>query len=390
MRLLFTPYSFKKFFDKTKRVSGIDESIIRQAECLKAAGHDVLFYLPYSNCVGKEYKVFSTDTEAPYQKNKDAVLQDFRKTIVEFNPDCILSSTSFNKLIFRCFDGYPVFYLTHCLPGSPADMAMAPFLMEFLAKGNTLGCVSEFHRMKTDSFYSHPRKLWGGTMNIRVDHIVPSSYSEVVDVKENDTRTVAHISACNAWKGTFIPHKMLHKQKQFVSDTYTTTKHLGGDKEMEYWNDNMPKFSSDNFQHLKTTLDVPHSELMQRIKAAICFYVSKSTTETFSITAIEALQAGLPVLFYGKQHVHPANDFVETKFKKYVAYFTTEQEFLHHVRTFSTMTLDDRKELAASCVRTMGKDKFTAKYEDAIYNTINRFKNVSAESQTGLEGFFDD
>lgn len=387
MKILLLPFVFKKYFSSNKRVSGIDESMLRQRDGLKTLGNDVKVILGYSDIKEKDFFVFSRDVPTPelFKQQKSAIYKFVLEKIKEYDPDVILSNHYYNKTFYRFLEmtEKPVFLLSHSLPGTPADIHCAESLTRFLQLGHSFGCVSEFHRDKSDKCYATPRTSWKGLdINIKADHVVPSTYSVKCDIVPHNEKTIRHVSACNPNKGTFLPHAMC-KETNFESEIFTTLNYIGGNKETEYYDTNSKMF--ENVSNCITNYDIPHSEIMTRISDSLGFFVGYSQRDTFAITAIEALQRGIPLLITGRNHIHPANNFVEPDFRQYVSYFTTKKQFLEIVKRYSSMSKSDRQNLADSCLRVMGIEQFAKKYESALLETIKKFNSTE---KTSLEQFF--
>ena len=387
MKILLLPFHFRNFFAEGTRVSGIDECMLKQYRVL-SKDNSVRVFLGYSDIKQQDFIVFSREkenTKELLKKDKNKILDLLRKTITEFKPDVILSNYGFNDSLYKFLGTFniPILYLSHSLPGAPADVFGADKLDAFLSRGHSMGCVSEFHKMKTIEYYGRNRSTWAVQPNIPVHVVVPSSFAVKQPIIEGKSKLVRHISACNEEKGTFIIHAMADGS-DLVAEIFTTTKHVGGDKEQEYLEKNLSLYG--NKPNLLINFDVPHVDIMQRIKDSSAFFVGKAQSDTFTITSIEALQNGVPLMIYGDKEVHPASSFVEPDYRKYVRYFRTKKEFYDIVNDFSKMTINDRSDLADSCVRTMGESMFRTRYTEALESVIEKYN--SAPKDNPLESMF--
>ena len=387
MKILILPFVFKKFFRESNRVSGIDESMMRQFAALSTK-HDVAIFLGYSDIEREKFFVFSKEEDAKelYPKQKQQLFKFLIETINKFDPDVILSNFGFSSSVYDVLNrsGKPIFCLSHSLPGTPADTFGAQKLVDFLSNGHSFGCVSDFHKEKTESFYSANKSCWvPGSIKVDVDSVVPSSYAVEFEIVPHDGKTVRNISACSQIKGTFIPHQMIDGDKKYQSEIFTTINYVGGDYAEEYFNKNMKQF--ENSSNCKTNLDIPHKEIMSRIADSVGFFVGLYNKDTFTITSIETLQKGIPLLIKGDDNIHPAHSFVGENFKQYVSTFKTKAEFHDIMNKYSQMTLEDRKALANSCLETMGMEKFIAKYESALNKCIEKYKNRTVSPLWMLE-----
>lgn len=382
MKILLLPFHFKVFFSGSMRVSGVDECMLKQYRVL-SKDNIVKVFLSYSDIQDPNFVIFSRE-HGKLSNDKQKLMSLLTKTIQEFKPDVILSNHGFNNSLYTLLSKFntPIFKLHHCLLGQPADVFGAEDFSKFLSQGHSLGCVSEFHKKKITDYYSSPRSVWKVQPNVLVDSIVPSSYAIKKEILPGIPKTVRHVGACNAYKGTFIPHKMA-ADTDLVSHIFTTVKHVGGSSEEDYMKKSVAEATGK--PNLITEIDVPHAEIMKRIKDSAAFFVAKEQSDTFSITSIEALQCGIPLLIYGEAGVHPASNFVEPEFRRYIRYFKTRAQFYDIVTEYSAMTLEDRKALSNSCVSKMGEDNFRKCYTEALEKSIEKYKSKVSNN---LESFF--
>lgn len=387
MKVLILPYSFNNFLSKDKRASGVDECMLKQKSALDSLGHDVKIYLSYSDL--KDCSVIKYDSELI---DKDIINQNYKREfpkIVEslilyvkkFKPDVILSNYAFIGSFYKVLQeiNIPIYHLSHTVPGSFPELVAAHFINEMLENGHSLGAVSKYQKVMIEKYYASKKKSikrgniisWGDIKyNIIVDHITPATYAIPCEIVESKTNTIRHISAASKAKKTFLIHE--YTGESYHSDVFTTLNYVGSDSEsIHYVNSNLEKYKDSGTS--KTHIDIDHTDIMDRIKDSSAFFVGLAPFDSFTITSIEALQLGIPLILYGKNNYHPALEFVSDEFQKYTYVYSKKDDFLTKLEEFSLMTLDDRKSLAKNCVDQMSFENFKNFYESALKLTIEKY-----------------
>ena len=114
---------------------------------------------------------------------------------------------------------------------------------------------------------------------------------------------------------------------------------------------------------------------MEDIKDSAATFVGLANYDTFTITSLESLSRGIPLLIKSRNNLpHPATEMVENDYKKYIYEFTDRDDFIQKVKEFSKMSLDERQKLADSCYKKMGWENFKKTWNNAALETIESFK----------------
>ena len=382
MRVYILPYTIKNEVLFNKRASGVDGSMINQFHALREAGHDVGVYVPFGDLQdhleGVDFftKLLNTDIKQYVKMNRDRIFGDIIQSIVKFKPDVILSNMyisakPYDKLLSL---NIPIVYYSHAVPGFFSDLNSADLLASFLENGHTLACTSEYHANRTRKYYKAKRKGWTFTNTVAVDHILHPSYIDNQKTAVPGDGIIRHVSAANKEKGTFF---ILPEFSN--SEVFTTISYLGG---------NMNEYVSSNIEKYKDRihLDVPHSEMMDIMKNSSAAFVGLASYDTFTITSLEALQYGIPLIVKGFKGEHPAHEMVEPEFRKYIHVYKSTKEIPGIFNEFSKMTLEERQSLADSAYRVMNKKLFTESLENALECAINKYAETNHSN--GLESFF--
>jgi hypothetical protein len=193
------------------------------------------------------------------------------------------------------------------------------------------------------------------------------------------TGVVRHISAASKEKKTFFIHEVLDGT-DIPSEVFTTINFLGGKADDPYIVDNIKAYK----EHPRTTnLDIPHTEIMERIRDSVCMFVGLASYDTFTITSLEALSKGIPLIVSNSKDSHPAQEMVEPEFAKYVYLYKNKTDFLEKVKEFSLMTVEERQALADSAYRVMSKEIFSNKLVELLNQTMEKYSSIPRD-----ESFF--
>ena len=115
---------------------------------------------------------------------------------------------------------------------------------------------------------------------------------------------------------------------------------------------------------------------MELIKDSGCMFVGLAPYDTFTITSLEALSRGIPLIVKGKD-AHPAQEMVTDDYKKYVHIFKDKNDFIEKVKEFNSLDIEERQGIADSCYSKMSKEKYFKKLEFILKSTIEKYKKQS-------------
>jgi len=382
MKIYILPYTFSNKVFSAKRASGVDGSMLNQFTILTDMGYDVRMFVPFGDLHKHNSKVDHycdlTDTENVKQfvkQNRDKILAKMISSIVSFKPDVILSSFTIGKFPYQKLMslGIPIVYNSCAVPGFFSDLNSADLLSDFVLSGHTLTCMSEYHKGRTKRYYSSGRSLWSFDKPIEADDILYPAYIDSPKTVVAGDGMIRHVSAANKEKQTFLIHELFEK-----SEVFTTVGYLGG-KMDEYVTSNLEKYGH------KTKLDIPHTDMMETMKHSSVAFVGLASYDTFTITSLEALSNGIPIIVKGYKGTHPAYEIVEPEFRKYIHVYENKQDFVNKVNEFIGMTIAERQALADSAYRVMNKKKFEEKLIQILQNSIVKYNHTK---KTSIEDFF--
>lgn len=376
MKIYILPYTFRTYFSYEKRVSGVDEATLVQINALKSNGHNVRTFIPFTDvhkhleniCIYKENIPNNVTTKELEKSNRTEIYNLLFKDINNFKPDVILSNFAFNKSPYTELMalGLPIIYMSMAVPGFWSDLNNAELLNEFVNQGNTLCCVSNYHKERTKIFYSRDR--WD--FNIEADYVLFCSFSKKENILPPD-KVLRHVSAANKGKSTFYIHKMLHKYK-IKSEVFTTLGYLHSqNKQDEYVEQSLINYPDNDY--CKTNFDVDHTSILKNIGKSFCNFVGLASYDTFTITSLESLSRGVPLILKGYKGLHPATEMVEPSMQKYVTIVKNTQEFNHAIARYMKTTFSERQDLAESCYKITSKENYK--------NNIEKLLTVALEKK---------
>ena len=369
--------SFISYFSYKVVAGGGEKSTLDQFNVLKEQ-YNVRLFTPTGDIhkfiENIDYYLDKKLTKEGEKEHRKNIIKKLIFSITKNKPDVILINMYFKNWLFKELVklDIPILYLCHNRPGGISDVSANSKLHNFLQYGHSMSCVSEYHKEKLIFYYSRPNDP--NMFDIIPDHVIPSSYCErekIVSAKN----IVRHISRASKLKSTFLLHDVL-SETDIPSEVITQT-----DGAMDSWG----KIKDENLIYVKNNLDkyneyprktyvnIEHNKTMELIKDSGCMFVGLAPYDTFTITSLEALSRGIPLIVKGKD-VHPAQEMVTDDYKKYVHIFKDKNDFIEKVKEFNLLSLEKRQNISDSCYSKMSKEKYFKKLEYVLESTIVKYK----------------
>ena len=369
--------SFISYFSYKVVAGGGEKSTLDQFNVLKEH-YNVRLFTPTGDIhkfiENIDYYLDKKLTKEEEKEHRKNIIKKLIFSITKDKPDVILINMYFKNWLFKELVklDIPILYLCHNRPGGISDVSANSKLHNFLQYGHSMSCVCEYHKEKLIFYYSRPNDP--NMFDIIPDHVLPSSYCErekIVSAKN----IVRHISRASKLKSTFLLHDVL-SETDIPSEVITQT-----DGAMDSWG----KIKDENLIYVKNNLDkyneyprktyvnIEHNKTMELIKDSGCMFVGLAPYDTFTITSLEALSRGIPLIVKGKD-VHPAQEMVTDDYKKYVHIFKDKNDFIEKVKEFNLLSLEKRQNIANSCYSKMSKEKYFKKLEFILESTIVKYK----------------
>ena len=369
--------SFISYFSYKVIAGGGEKSTLDQFNVLKEH-YNVRLFTPTGDIhkfiENIDYYLDKKLTKEEEKEHRKNIIKKLIFSITKDKPDVILINMYFKNWLFKELVklDIPILYLCHNRPGGISDVSANSKLHNFLQYGHSMSCVCEYHKEKLIFYYSRPNDPY--MFDIIPDYVIPSSYCErekIVSAKN----IVRHISRASKLKSTFLLHDVL-SETDIPSEVITQT-----DGAMDSWG----KIKDENLIYVKNNLDkyneyprktyvnIEHNKTMELIKDSGCMFVGLAPYDTFTITSLEALSRGIPLIVKGKD-VHPAQEMVTDDYKKYVHIFKDKNDFIEKVKEFNLLSLEKRQNIANSCYSKMSKEKYFKKLEFILESTIVKYK----------------
>ena len=369
--------SFGTFFTYKKIAGGAEKATLDQHTALKDS-YDIRIF----HAMGELQNFFENIdfySESPIEITKyhqTQIIKNIVESISKYLPDVILINNPFKNWLYKHLVNLniPILYMCHNMPGAISDISANPKLYKFLSLQHSMCCVSNYHREKLISYYSRKQDY---VYDIVPDHVLYSSFCEKYTANSSEG-TVRHISRASKLKSTFLLHDVLNEtdissevitQTDGALDSYGKIK----DENVIYIKNNLDKY---NEHPRKTYVNIEHNYTMELIKDSGCMFVGLAPYDTFTITSLEALSRGIPLIVKGKD-VHPAQEMVTDDYKKYVHIFKDKNNFIEKVKEFNSLDIEERQGIADSCYSKMSKEKYFKKLEFILKSTIEKYKKQS-------------
>lgn len=375
MKIYLLPYTNRTYFSYKKRASGIDQGTLCQLNALQSAGHNVRLFSAFTDLhksiPGIDYykeEIPSEWSVKDYEAAKrNVIIEKMFKSIKDFQPDVILSNYLFNHYPYEKLMNLeiPIIFSSMTNPGFWSDLNSVDLLNDFTSAGHTFINCSEYHKERTQQFY----KRWDH-VDIVADDILFCAYANKEHVQVSDGK-VRHCSAANVEKSTFYIHDIL-EDTDIDTEVFTAFEYLNNNsKNGKYISKNMDRFAD------KTRLNVDHGQMVNEIGKSVCTFVGLASYDTFTITSLESLSRGVPVIVKNYKGQHPAKEMLPEEYQQYVHIFEDKKDFVNKIKEWSSLTISQRQEIADACYSVTSKKAYTDRLVRICNNAITKYKNNS-------------
>ena len=276
----------------------------------------------------------------------------------------------------------PIIYNSHSIPGFWSDLMSANMVSEFVQRGHTLLCVSDYHASRTVDYYNQRRSAWTFDETPVPDNFLFSSSVPHFTAQPSDG-IVRHVSAASQEKSTFGIHKLLDGS-DIVSEVYTTLNYVSDySKNEEYVKRNLALY---NEYPRINRFDVDHSEIMDNIAKSVCTFVGLHPVDSFTITSLESLSRGVPIIVKGFKGRHPAQEMLGDDMKQYVYVYDKKEDVIAKVKEWSNLSLDTRQAIADSCYAKCSEIAYRSRISEVVFDAKFKYEE-NAETTLHLDQF---
>ena len=108
--------------------------------------------------------------------------------------------------------------------------------------------------------------------------------------------------------------------------------------------------------------------------------------DSFTITSLESLSRGVPIIVKGFKGAHPAQEMVEDHMKQYIYVYNKKDDVIAKVKEWSNMTIETRQKIADSCYRMCSQEAYKIRLNEVVNQAITKYKNNS-ENTLHLDQF---
>ena len=290
---------------------------------------------------------------APYLKRKSLEL-DVDIIVSNYDQASFCGSRIINSSI-------PILMISHSNTGVASIVSRFNNLIK---KGHSLYFVSEFQK---NYFSSMAKRL--SDKDIEFDGYINSSYCQGDKPKLLEPEyEVGTIGRCDpVYKKPFI-------LKQLLKDT--DIKNLV----MSNVEDPFDRYYLKHKNQLDTLWDLPHSQVMDNLSKCKTFFATY-WHETWSITALESLSRGVPIILNAKDNIHAANVIpAKPSHYKNISH-NSKTELISAISSFDGI---DRKEIQDMTWEKHSHENWKRSFSNAIDKTIEKFKTKNLKIEKFL------
>tara|TARA_R100000008_G_C3584097_1_gene170785 strand:+ start:423 stop:1583 length:1161 start_codon:yes stop_codon:yes gene_type:complete len=373
--LLQESQGIDSLFDNVKIRGGAHLSVLNQIIALQELGHEVRLCILKGNVKHELVDNYQKDLNFPstephgkkfYHDHKKILPKYLKTKVKKFNPDLIISQDYKNWYYKDLSYEYPFLCMVHAAPAYIQDLRRGIEYDDLQKIGHKIATPSNYAKEKFIRFYTQPRKE-------KIPHIIPDYVLYPSSFKKMkirpQTNKVFHASRACAEKQTFLIAEYL-KDTNFDNIICTQSRsNPPNEKNDKYLKSNLTKYMD------SVSLDLPHTDIMKKLETCGATFVGLANYDTFTITSLESLSRGVPLLVKNKYDLeHPAMEMVDKQMKRYVYPFKDKEDFINKVEEFLNITLEERQKIADSCYEKMGWDSFKKTWNHAVMETVESFK----------------
>ena len=309
------------------------------------------------------HQIYHTFDDVEIIQIDDAEIRNFKKIgpylkrkALELDVDIIISN--YDQATFcgsRIIDSsIPILMISHSNTGVASIISR---FRNLLKKGHSIFLVSKFQRNYFDAM---SKRLLPGTC-IDFGGYINSSYCQGDKPKLVEPKyEVGTIGRCDpVFKKPFI-------LKELLKDTNIKNLVMS----------NVEKDTDPYYLKYKDQLDtfwnLPHSEVMANLAECKTFFATY-WHETWSITALEALSHGVPIILNAKDNNHAANAIpAKSSHYKNISH-NSKEELISAISSFDGI---DRKEIQDMTWEKHSLEKWKNEFANAIDKTVENFKKT--------------
>ena len=125
---------------------------------------------------------------------------------------------------------------------------------------------------------------------------------------------------------------------------------------------------------------------MDNIAKSVCTFVGLMSADSFTITSLESLSRGVPIIVKGFKGRHPAQEMLSDDMKQIVYDYDKKEDVLAKVKEWLNLSLETRQAIANSCYSKCSELAYQGRLAEVLDSAISKYKN-NAETTLHLDQF---
>lgn len=291
----------------------------------------------------------------PADQKGRRVTQMIVEAIVQYEPDILFSNYNYSTTTLNIWKyvNIPIFWLNHITAGAITTLHHIEMIKQICERQPILGFVSDFQ------FNGYDKRLDGRVQFDRrmINSCYAVSTPEIPSTFKHDIVTIGRM---NRVKDPFF---LLKK----TDDSDLRCKVFSSRNVIKQ---DQAYFDSNTKYYHNVVYDLPHDDIIEQLRHSKA-YMSTCGLESWGITALEALQCGVPLLIragkagHASMEISPSEDYY-----RLISTKTTVGELKEHLQDFDRL---DRSKIQAETLHKHSRTNWIKSITDSLEQTIKTF-----------------
>tara|TARA_R110000764_G_scaffold239460_1_gene338953 strand:+ start:71 stop:1114 length:1044 start_codon:yes stop_codon:yes gene_type:complete len=299
---------------------------------------------------------------SPQDQKDRKVTKMIVDAVIRHKPDIILTNYNYATTTINIWKyiRIPILWINHITPGAITTMEHMRIISEFLPRQPILGFVSKYQ------FSGYQERLEKKYPEVKIDNLrfFNSCFCYDKGIEPNNEKPIYDVCTIGRMNRVKDPFWLLKKMKKTDKVcTVFTSKNIYDPKDKQYFEDNA-EF------HDVLQCDLPHAQVMEELSKSRA-YMSTCAFESWGITALEALEQGVPLLIRASKGKHASMDISPSPdYYRLIDNKTTDEQIDQYLKEFDAI---DKNDIIIDTLNKHSKEKWVSNLIESLETTIKTY-----------------